>query len=334
MTLFERIYFLGYSIKKRRTLKKQKKLPHNVISIGNMTFGGTGKTPATISVALEARKRRFSPCVLTRGYKGEATETCLLSTGEGPIMDVTQAGDEAFLMATKIKDIPIVKGKNRYEAGMLALESPDLQQKPDLFILDDGFQHWAVARDKDVVLIDSTDPLQGQSLPPFGRLREPVSEIRRADILLITRSDECEPRSLKKIQKELGIYNEKAPVFLARHRPLGFRKHDGGLLPASWAKGRKIFAFCGIGNPLSFTNILQSLQANIVGVKNFRDHHRFSEGDIGDITAEAKKSGADWIVTTEKDIMKLSELDVPENLLALSIEFDVDEEFFEEVFTF
>ena len=325
---------LGYSIKKRRTLKKQKKLPHNVISIGNMTFGGTGKTPATISVAMEAQKRGFLPCVLTRGYKGEATETCLLSAGEGPLMDVTRAGDEAFLMAGKLRGIPIVKGKNRYEAGMVALASRDLKQQPDLFILDDGFQHWGLARDKDVVLVDSTDPLQEQSLPPAGRLREPLSELRRADIILITRSDECEPESLKKTQKELRIYNEKAPVFFARHRPLGFRQNNGELLPVSWAQRKKIFAFCGIGNPRSFTNILQSLQAHVVGVKKFRDHHRFSKSDIRNITAEAKKSGADWIVTTEKDIMKLSEPDVPDKLLALSIEFDVDEGFYDEVFAF
>jgi tetraacyldisaccharide 4'-kinase len=166
--------------------KKPDKLPAKVISIGNLTLGGTGKTPAVISIAQEAKKRGFTPCVLARGYKGKAKETCFISKGEKPLLNSREAGDEAYLMAEILKGMPVVKGKNRYEAGKLALEN---FQSEILFILDDGFQHWRLHRDIDVLLIDATDPFGNEKLFPEGIMREPFSAIRRAHFIVITKAD-------------------------------------------------------------------------------------------------------------------------------------------------
>jgi tetraacyldisaccharide 4'-kinase len=148
-------------------LRKPDRLPAKVISIGNITLGGTGKTPAVIALAREARKRGLNPCVLTRGYKGKAKDTCFISKGEGPLLDAEQAGDEAFLMAEVLKGVTIVKGSDRFRAGIMALEYDQLAivnlPQSRLFLLDDGFQHWRLHRDIDVLLIDATNPARSDA---------------------------------------------------------------------------------------------------------------------------------------------------------------------------
>ena len=168
MGLPEFLYYVGLSLKRAFVLRHRKKLPYRVISIGNITVGGTGKTPAAIALAQEAKKRGFSPVILTRGYKGSAKGPCFVTRGEGPLLNVREAGDEPVLMAEKLSGVPVVKTGNRYEAGMFALQNMDSQLSgPDsqpLFILDDGFQHWKLYRDKDVLLIDSGDPFGNRSI--------------------------------------------------------------------------------------------------------------------------------------------------------------------------
>ena len=189
MNLIEGLYYVGYSIRKYNDLKNQKKLPHKVISIGNITVGGTGKTPATIAIAEEAKKQGFVPIILTRGYKGKTKGPCFVSKGEEPLLNEEDAGDEPLLMAEKLKGVPIVKGESRYDAGMFALSSLPLALRPNIFILDDGFQHWKLFRDKDILLIDGKNPFGNKRLLPIGQLREPVSAISRADIVVITKMD-------------------------------------------------------------------------------------------------------------------------------------------------
>ncbi len=352
MTPFEFIYFLGYSLKKRYIMNNQKRLPKRVISLGNVTFGGTGKTPAAIALAQEARKRGFKPCILTRGYKGKAKGPCFVSRAEGPLLDENQAGDEAILMAEKLKGIPIIKYKNRYEAGLFALSSLPLALSPDLFILDDGFQHWALFRDKNILLINSMNPFGNRRLLPLGSLREPVSAISRADIVVLTNTDnagrgkelgvppthpyssrmESNGEDVRSLIEEIRQYNPKAPIFSAEHKPSAFVTKAGNTLPLAWAKNKKVFGFCGIGNPYSFKKTLLSAETDIKGLITFRDHHRYSKGDIRIITDNAKKTGSDWIVTTEKDIMRLNRFDLPENMVSLAIEFSIDGRFYDEVF--
>ncbi|MEW6067829.1 MAG: tetraacyldisaccharide 4'-kinase [Nitrospirota bacterium] len=345
MTPFELLYYLGYSIKKRYAFTHQKKLPHKVISIGNITLGGTGKTPAAIALAEEAKKRGFNPCILTRGYKGKAKGPCFVSRGGGPLLDEYHTGDEAFLMAEKLKGVPVVKDRDRYEAGMFAiqnLKSHISEHKSEfLFILDDGFQHWKLFRDKNILLIDSTNPFGNRKLLPLGSLREPLKAISRADIIVITktedrkqnsevRSRKSDPRSLV---EELKQYNSKVPIFFAEHRPSAFITINGNILPLEWAKGKNFLGFCGIGNPQSFKKTLLSANIKMIGFKNFRDHYRYSQNDIYSMVRNAEKIGADWIVTTEKDIMRLKGFELPLNLVALVIDFRADKKFYEEVFS-
>ncbi len=333
MNIFEILYYAGCSAKKKIKLSNQKKLPVKVISIGNITTGGTGKTPATIAIAEKAKEKGFKPCILTRGYRGDASDICFISKGDGPLMDVKTAGDEPFLMAQYLKEIPIVKGINRYEAGIFALNNIPHEKKPDLFILDDGFQHWGLYRDKDIVLIDSMNPFGNNKLLPVGRLREPISEIKRADIIVITKTDSGENnidigshKTLKMIRK----YNFNAPVFYSKHKPLYFKNINGVIYPIEWAAGKTFYGFCAIGNPESFKETLLSIGVNLKYFKTFRDHHNFTETDIRHIINEAKENNLEWIVTTEKDIIKVKTFNLPENLFSLAIKFHIDNEFYTE----
>ncbi len=333
MTIVERLYLAGYSIKKRYKLNNRKKLPCKVISIGNITVGGTGKTPAAIALAQKARVNGFRPCILTRGYRGIAKGPCFVGMGDGPLLDENHAGDEAYLMALKLKGIPIIKGKDRYEAGIFALNNFSEDYRPDLFILDDGFQHWGLYRDNDILLIDGLNPFGNGKLFPIGSLREPLSEINRADIILITKTDGSLNLKTDGLPEKIRKYNKKAPVFFAVHKPSRFTAVNGGSFPLEWAKGKVFFGFCGIGNPRSFKQTLASAGAEISGLRTFRDHYRYSRKDIKTIIDEAGERNAGWIVTTEKDIMRLKGFVLPENLASLEIEFDVEENYYHKVFT-
>jgi tetraacyldisaccharide 4'-kinase len=352
MTPLELLYYAGYSIHKWHGTKIRKTLPNKVISIGNMTLGGTGKTPAAMALARKAVTMGFQPCILTRGYKGKAEGPCFVSRGDGPMIDVYQAGDEAMLMAETLPGVPIVKGKNRYKAGIFAirnLRSPvSGLQSQILFILDDGFQHWALYRDKDILLIDGTNPFGNRKLFPLGPLREPLAAMKRADIMVITNIPPADPStsrgeskgegvdsreaSVRSLTKEIRKYASATPLYFAQHRPTAFITTSGNTFALSDMKHKKIFGFCGIGNPDSFKKTLLSLNLELKGLMIFRDHYRYSHADFQRIADNAKKSGADWIVTTEKDIMRLKGFSLPENLLALRIEFHIDDKFYEEVF--
>jgi tetraacyldisaccharide 4'-kinase len=359
MTLPELLYYAGYSIHKRFGTKNRKRLPCKVISIGNITLGGTGKTPAAIALALEAKARGFQPCILTRGYKGKIKGPFFVSNGGRRLPDASRAGDEAVLMAEKLEGLPVVKGGDRYEAGMFALERLKIKNsKPGselLFIMDDGFQHWGLSRNKDILLVDSRNPFGNRRLLPLGYLREPLSAMSRADIVVLTNADKAggrdgEPEvpsahpsstggdgrggSIVDLIGEIRQYNPEAPVFFACHRPVRFYAMTKEILPLEWATGKTFYVFCGIGNPSSFRDTLTATGADIRGIKIFRDHYAYSAGDIRAITEEAEKCGAAWIVTTEKDIMRLMSFDLPGNLVSLAIEFQVENKFYDEVFAF
>ncbi|TAL27157.1 MAG: tetraacyldisaccharide 4'-kinase [Nitrospirae bacterium] len=333
MGIFEFLYYLGYSAKKYYSLRAQKRLPYRVISIGNITAGGTGKTPATIALTEEAKKRGFNPCILTRGYKGKAKGPCFVSRGEIPLLNAKDAGDEPFMMAGRLRGIPIVKGADRYEAGMFAIkELSAIGYQPSakmLFILDDGFQHWRLFRDKDILLIDAEEPFDRRRLLPIGLLREPLKEIKRADIIVITNAGNSRQEMADSLIEELRLYNARARIFTAEHKPSRFMGHKGETMPLKWAAGKNFFAFCGIGNPGSFKKTLLSTGCELKGIKAYRDHYKYKQKDIDDILKEARKNNADWLVTTEKDMTRLKGLNMPENLIAITIRFSVDERFYD-----
>jgi len=334
MGIPEFLYYIGLSAKRAYLLRHQKKLPCKVISIGNITVGGTGKTPATIALAEEAKRRGFSPVILTRGYKGRAKGPCFVSRGEGPLLDVDEAGDEPVLMAERLRGIPIVKGSDRYKAGLFALQHFNAHP---LFILDDGFQHWKLYRDKDILLIDSLNPFGNGALLPLGKLREPLGAMKRADIVVLTKyegPDGIQRRAAEGVIAEIKKYHANVPVFLSDHAMVTASLKAGEKISPARMKDRKVFGFCALGNPDSFRNTVAATGAVITGFRTFRDHYTYSGEDMANIRLEAGKSGAEWIATTEKDMIKIRDLDLPENIIIIRIEFSIDEEFYDEVFDF
>lgn len=308
-------------------IKKPGKLPAKVISIGNITLGGTGKTPAVIAVAEGAKMSGLNPCILTRGYKGKIKGPCFASKGSELLLDPDDAGDEARLMAERLNDVPVVIGKNRYDGGMFALNSSNFQ--PSLFILDDGFQHIALHRDIDVLLIDASNPFGSGRLFPEGRLREPLKSMGRADIIVITKADMASKISIEGTVQKIKKYNSTAPIYHASHKPTALVSSSGQVMDLETLKEKKVYLFSGIANPSYFKAILDSIGVEVVRFKNFRDHHNYRQREIDRIVKSAAGMG---IITTEKDMVKLKSLKNTENISALRIEFSVEDEFYNKLF--
>ncbi len=312
---------------------KPQNLPAKVISVGNLTLGGTGKTPATIAIATKARIQGFKPCILTRGYRGSVKGPCFVTMGNQPLMCPFEAGDEAYLMAERLKGVTIVKGADRYRAGLLAIESLKSRITDHgsriIFILDDGFQHWSLKRDVDIVLIDSTRLISKERLFPEGRLREPLYTLRRADIIVLTKTEQSEDNIISENINVIRRYNPSAPLYRASFRAEGLVDLSGRGYGLQKLKGKGIYAFAGIANPSHFKSMLTSLGADIVKFRVFRDHHAYKIKDIDEIDREA--GGLD-IITTEKDMVKIKAIKALDNLYALRIEFSVEEEFYNQLF--
>lgn len=333
MGLLSALYGLGLKCKRSFYINNPARLPAKVISIGNLTLGGTGKTPAVIALAREAKQRGLNPCILTRGYKGKAKDISFVSRGKGPLLSPVEAGDEACLMADALKGVTIIKGKDRFRAGIAALEKDQLAivniQAPFLFILDDGFQHWKLHRDVDVVLVDATNPFGNEKLFPEGIMREPFDALERAHVIVITRADMAEAGKITAITGRIKKYNQDAPIYTASHKPTGLTGVTGEITDLDSLRDKDIYAFSGIANPDYFLSILESVGARITGSRKFRDHYAYKQKDIDEIIKDA--SGMD-IITTEKDMVKLRELRLPDNIYALKIEFSVNKDFYDNIF--
>ncbi len=337
MHLLEFLYFIGLSAKKFYALRNQKRLPCRVISVGNLTTGGTGKTPCAIALAEEAGRRGLRPVILTRGYKGKAQGPVFVSRGEGPLLSVEEAGDEPFLMSGKLPGVPIVKGGDRYTSGIFTLEhlTPcGWDPASVIFILDDGFQHWRLYRDEDILLINTAHPFGGGRLLPLGRLREPLTSMRRADIIVLTGVMDAGKggEEVGRLGEEIRQYNASALVFHAGYAPASCRRPSGEEMPGGWLSGKRLYAFCGLGSPESFKKTLAAEGGILVGMRAFRDHHQYGPGDVTAVTTGARKAGADWIVTTEKDIIKIQKSGMPDNLVVVGTGFAVDRGFYDSVF--
>jgi tetraacyldisaccharide 4'-kinase len=312
----------------RKGIKKTRKLPFKVISIGNLTLGGTGKTPAVIAVAREAKDRGLKPCILTRGYKGRAKGPCLADDKNKELFNTSQTGDETLLMVYSLKDVPVVRGTNRFLSGVYALGELG-PESINMFILDDGFQHWSLYRDVDIILIDASNPFGNERLFPEGILREPIDSVRRADIVVITKSDMVNETAHDKIIQTIKQYNTDAPVYTAQHKPISLISALGKTRNVNSLSNHQVYAFAAIANPSYFTFMLQSLGADIKKYKKFRDHHFYSQRELNKIQREAQDMD---IITTEKDLVKLKELKLPENIYALKIEFSIEDNYYDTLF--
>jgi tetraacyldisaccharide 4'-kinase len=306
----------GAVAKARRTLYakgflKSNKLAAKVISVGNITVGGTGKTPLVVFIAKVLAEKGEKVCILTRGYGREnAHERLLVSDGEKILANVKMSGDEPFESAEKLLGISaVLADKNRASAGTWAIKNLGITA----FILDDGFQHIQLQRDLNIVCIDATNPFGNGKLLPAGILREPLESLKRADAIVVTRAN-----LIPDSKFQISDYTD-APIFISRN--ITNRK--------SKIKNRKCLAFCGLGNPENFFSQLRQDNFNLVATEIFRDHHDYSQQDADEIEHIAKMRNAEILLTTAKDAVKLRDLkfELPLEIVESELVFDDDEGF-------
>lgn len=303
------IYGWGMRIRTRlyaRGWLKQRSLPLQVISVGNLTVGGTGKTPVVIALAngLRARGRRVG--VVSRGYGRRRVGTVReVSDGETVTGDPLDTGDEPWLIARRCPGVPVVVGANRYQAGQHLRRRFGI----NTLVLDDGFQHLALRRNVDVLILDATAPFGNGHVLPRGPLREGVSAMDRADLVLLTRARLA--GDLSALKTRIRTVAPEKPIAVIDFVPAAVvtlgnaRDEDPAVL-----KGARVVAMSGIGNPNSFHSLLLSLGATVLDDHIFPDHHLYSATDLERVGQAAREAGADWIVTTEKDLVKLGRLRV------------------------
>ncbi len=263
--------------------------PVPVISVGNMTVGGTGKTPLVIDIALRLLALGRQPAILTRGYKAQAGETA----------------DEVREFHDALPGVPVVVNADRVAGATTACT----HHAADCLVLDDGFQHRRLARDLDIVLIDALRPWGGNWVLPAGRLREPLGGLRRGDIFIITRANQATPAAVDEIADRLQRYVGPKPILTARVVATALVYSDGRRSEPSDLAERRVLPVCGIGNPATFLKLLATLGPEVTaeGVE-FADHRRYSADDVATIAARADLAGAELVVTTRKDWVKLAPL--------------------------
>lgn len=288
-TVRARLYHLG--------ILKSKRLPRPVISIGNITVGGTGKTPVTACIARLLIERGFKIAVLSRGYGGSLEgQTAIVSDGKNILHTAIECGDEPYLLATTVPGLMVIIGSNRHSAGMLAMK----ELKPDVFLLDDGFQHLSLARDMNILLLDARRPFGNGRCLPAGLLREPESAARRADWIIHTRREETatDIPGLEHIPQISACHELTDAIPLA----------GGDSMPLQALAGSRIIAFAGIAEPESFFDGLRNCGINLATTISLPDHAVYNTETVATIAQAAQTHDAVYILTTEKDGVKLGQL--------------------------
>ncbi|MDT8317979.1 MAG: tetraacyldisaccharide 4'-kinase [bacterium] len=298
-----------------------------VISVGNLTVGGTGKTPAVELIVRKLLARGFKVVVVSRGYGGKSrAEVGVVSNGQKLLMSPAEAGDEPYMLARKLRDVPVLVGSNRFKVCSYALTEFD----PDYFILDDGYQHIQLKRDVNILLVDGELGFGNRFIFPRGPLREPLSGMNRADIVLVNKFP-------KKGNAELVLRIEKArpglPVFKSSYRPealvsLNSREEAG----IDKLDGARVCALSAIADPSSFSSLLISLGAVVQMDRIFADHHRFTVDDMEKVLKEADQQDVSMIIMTEKDAVKMEGLDIVSRIpifyLAITLDMGLQEDSF------
>ena len=279
----------GFSVRVRRNLYEMGLLPsyrfqQRVISVGNLTVGGTGKTPLVILIAQWLQKKGIKSAILTRGY-----------------MDKDTASDEAAVLQSRLPFTTILVGANRVQNAKKFIENHDV----NVFILDDGFQHFKIARDVNIVTIDSTNPWGNGYVLPYGLLREPLSALSRADIFVLTKSNMIGSK-ISEIKDRIKSIKSDAAIVETIHEPQSLiNAVSASPSDLSILKGETVCAFCSIGDPASFEWTLKNLGANVVKIFPFMDHHLYNKSDIESIISFCQTQNIKMIITTHKDAVKL-----------------------------
>ena len=307
---------------------KQKKLSAPVVSVGNLTVGGTGKTPLVRFVCEILHEQNHRVCVLTRGYKRRnPNERVLVSDAAQILANAETAGDEPFELAEKLLNVAaVVADKNRFAAGVWAKENLGATA----FVLDDGFQHRQLKRDLDIVAIDATDPFGNNKLLPAGTLREPLTSLKRADCIIITRANLEKHFRLQiaDLKAEISEHNQQCPILLSKTEIVGLHEltefHQSPKIKNQ--RSSPALAFCALGNPENFYESLRLENFHIAAARSFADHHVYTEKDVALIESAARENNAEILLTTWKDAVKLRGLifNLPCFVIEIETAFDDD----------
>lgn len=280
---------------------KIRRLNAPVISVGNLTVGGAGKTPCVAFLARFLRDEGRSVAILSRGYKRESEGLVEVSDGKEILCGPRESGDEPYLLAKSCPGVRVVVDRDRYAAGRWLEERVPIS----IFILDDGYQHLRLARDLNLLLVDATEPLDQAKVIPFGRLREPITAMRRADAVIVTRSDQpFDRRSLEAAIRRFARAN--TPIFYAHHKMTKLiRLSDGQVVGFTDFVQKRIAAVSGIARPDRFVADLEQMGMNIALRRDFEDHHRYTREELPEIIERALEARSEAIITTEKDAANL-----------------------------
>jgi len=304
-----------------------------VIAVGNLTLGGTGKTPMVEYIARYLRSEDHRVAILTRGYgrasDGMRTLNAPTASSHPESEPATQApsfrevGDEPLMLARALPDVPIIIHKDRVQAGRWAVEATGA----NVLVLDDAYQHLRLARDLNILLIDASDPFGGFEMAPLGRLREPLYGIKRADVVIITRADRPFDQAQTQALVRRFCGGDVPLIYITSGITRLRHLETGAIYELDEFAGWNAAVLCAIGNPHAFAEDILQAGINIVSESFFRDHHPFTQADLDSATAEARRAAADMIITTEKDAMRLEGLsygDVP--VYAAQMEIQSDDE--------
>jgi tetraacyldisaccharide 4'-kinase len=310
-----------------------------VVVVGNLTVGGTGKTPVVEKFAKALRDRGRKVAILSRGYKSksipfwkkwwmtlsnaEEPPPRVVSDGTRVLLDSEAAGDEPYMLARNLPGVIVLVNKNRVKAGAYAIKKFGC----DTLVLDDGFQYLPLKGRLNLLLVDTTNPFGNGHLLPRGILREPIKHLRRASYIFLTKSNgERDPE----LEALIRSHNPEADLIECAHRPQYLQRFGvaldapGAREPLSFLKGKRVFAFCGIATPESFEKFLRDLGALLVGRERYLDHYRYEESDLAELFERAKADGADCLATTEKDAVRIAETrSFPLPLYYLRLEIEI-----------
>jgi len=279
---------------------KSQRLNVRVISVGNITLGGTGKTSLVECIARYLKGQGHKVAILSRGYKRK------IPNPKSPIPNYETMGDEPYMLFRNLVDIPVIVDTDRIKAARKATKDYHV----DTVILDDGFQQWRIKKDLEIVTIDATNPLGNKHLLPRGILREPLSGLRRADIFVLTKTN-LKPATAD-TKDFLNQINPEAIIIESMHKPLGFYNinQPEELLSVDILKGETVTLFSGIGSPDSFEDLIKSLGIKVGLSFRFPDHHNYTGGDLDRIVRSSKNKNIDTIITTAKDAVKIYRLKI------------------------
>ena len=281
-----------------RQILKSHSVNAPVISVGNIAVGGTGKTPFVIALTKQLTKAGYSPGVVTRGYRRQSRGRQLVRDRSSVLSNAAQAGDEAFMIASSVHGSVVIADADRVAAARAAVE----RYACDIIIADDAFQHRRLQRDVDIVLWDADDDPAHSAILPLGRLRESIKNLRRANLLLVTRRNSVSTSAVK-------IFKQMNPDLFIAPLPMTISgiHQFGNDVEISWSElnGKQVLAFCGLGNPRQFFSTVESLTTVQPVSKSFPDHHKYSGKDVDELIKKAAQKNCEYLITTRKDTVNL-----------------------------